>query len=82
MLGEIRNYLRRRGTASLREIAIHLDTPPEAAQLALDYWMKKGKVTIVHPACDTGCTGCPGDKEPLYRWVERERPVRFVIRDS
>jgi len=82
MLGEIRDYLRQRGTASLREIAIHFDTSPESARLALTYWMNKGKVQAIDPACDSNCSGCQGGTEPLYCWTEQEKPVRWYRRRS
>ncbi len=76
MLGEIRGYLRERGSASLREISLHFDTSTDAAELALTYWMNKGKVQLVTPSCDSDCTGCPGS-EALYCWTEPEKPIKW-----
>ncbi len=76
MLGEIRTYLKQRGTASLSDIATHFNTSPDAAELALGYWINKGKVRTIAPPCDSSCNGC-GAAEQLYQWVARETPVQW-----
>jgi len=44
LLGDIRNYLKQRGEATLQDVAIHFDITPDSARFALDYWQGKGKV--------------------------------------
>ena len=77
MLGEIRNYLKQRGPASLTEIATRFDVDTEAARLALDYWINKGKIRTIAPPCDSSpCNGCAG-AEHLYQWIEQEKQVQW-----
>ncbi|GEM_PF-838850 len=76
MLGELRSYLKQRGTASLSEIAAHFDTTPDAAELALGYWIRKGKVRAVAPPCSESCYGCT-ERERIYQWIMHERPVQW-----
>ena len=58
LLGEIRNYLQQRGSASLSDVATHFDIAPDTARFALDYWQQRGKVRAVNAACGSG--GCGG----------------------
>jgi len=76
MLGEIRAYLKQRETASLSEIATHFNTSPDAVELAVSYWINKGKIRAVAPPCNSSCTGCAG-AEQLYQWIEQEKPVQW-----
>ncbi len=68
MLGEIRNYLKRRGGATPGEISAHLGASEQATELALNYWINKGKIRIVTPPCGS-CNGCAGARQ-LYQWIE------------
>jgi len=70
MLTEIRDYLRARGQASLRDMAIHFDTDEEALRGALEHWIRKGKVRRL-PAGTTcsGCASCAPETIELYAWV-------------
>ncbi len=77
MLGDIRTYLKQRGPASLSEIATRFDVGTEAAKLALDYWINKGKIQTIAPPCDSGsCNGCAG-VEQLYQWIGPEKRVQW-----
>ncbi|HHH45706.1 MAG TPA: sugar metabolism transcriptional regulator [Thiotrichales bacterium] len=70
MLTEIRDYLRARGQASLRDMAIHFDTDEEALRGALDHWIRKGRVRRL-PSGTTcsGCSTCAPETIELYAWV-------------
>jgi len=77
-LGEIRNYIKRRGDSSLADVAIHFDISQEAAKFAIEYWIKKGKVQTQGIACGKSCGGCSNVTES-YQWVTNEHPVQWII---
>ncbi len=76
-LGEIRNYLKRRGDSSLADVATHFDISNEAAKFAIEYWIKKGKVEERGAACGSSCGGC-GSASESYQWVNDEHAIRWV----
>ncbi|MEE9351422.1 MAG: FeoC-like transcriptional regulator [Thiotrichaceae bacterium] len=76
MLGEIRHYLKKRDVATLSDVATRFDVSPEAAQLAVEYWMKQGKVKAVSAACGSSCGGC-GSANESYQWVDKMTPVTW-----
>lgn len=76
-LGEIRNYIQQRGESSLNDVAIHFDISKEAAKLALEYWIKKGKIAEQGASCGSSCNGC-GDADESYQWVTTEKIVRWL----
>ena len=82
LLGEIRDYLHKHGVASLRDVAVHFDITPDAAQFALNYWQRKGKVRAQASACSSGgCGGknCGGSEAAtVYEWVKRDIPLRWL----
>ncbi len=81
MLGEIRDYLQQRGSASLTDVATHFDISPDTAQFALNYWQRKGKVREQAAACSSGgCGGksCGGTRAATnYEWVKRDIPLHW-----
>lgn len=76
-LGEIRNYIKRRGDSSLADVATHFDISNEAAKLAIEYWIKKGKVEERGAACGSSCGGC-GSTSESYQWVNDGHAIRWV----
>lgn len=82
MLGEIRNYVKQHGTASLNDIALHFDIAPDTVRFAIDYWQRKGKIREQATAsCDSGgCGGCSSNSAPkaLYEWVKRDIPMQWT----
>jgi len=76
-LGEIRNYIKRRGDSSLTDVATHFDISSEAAKLAIEYWIKKGKVAERGAACGSSCGGC-GSASESYQWVNDEHAIRWI----
>ncbi len=76
-LGEIRNYIKKRGESSLVDVAIHFDISKEAAKLALEYWIKKGKITEQGASCGSSCNGC-GDADESYQWVKTEKIILWL----
>jgi len=76
-LGEIRNYIKRRGEASLSDVATHFDISKEAAKLALQYWIGKGKVKPQGASCGSSCGGC-GSAGDSYQWVSHEIKINWL----
>ncbi len=76
-LGEIRNYIKRRGDSSLVDVATHFDISNEAAKFAIEYWIKKGKVQEQGAACGSSCGGC-GSAGESYQWVNDEHAIHWV----
>jgi len=71
ILSDIRNYLQQRGQASLNDIAMHFDTPPEAVKGMLEIWIKKGRVQrhLANPSCGSSCSQCAPATTEIYEWV-------------
>ncbi len=78
-LGEIRNYIKDRGDSSLEDVATHFDISKEAAKLAIDYWIKKGKVNVKGAACGSNCGGC-GSASESYQWVKNEQTIQWFTK--
>lgn len=76
ILGEIREYLKKRRDANLNEIANHFDISQAAACFALDYWIDKGKVTKTSASCGSSCNSCNSAIEN-YQWIESGQEVGF-----
>lgn len=80
LLGEIRHYLQKRGTASVYDVATHFDIAQDTARFALNYWQRQGKVREQGGSCGSGCSGksCGGaEAAKLYEWVKRDIPLRW-----
>jgi hypothetical protein len=75
MLSTIGRYLERRHTASLADIAHHVDADPDAVEGMVDHWIRKGKVCEVPAACG-GCTHCDPATVKIYRWLDPPQPPR------
>ena len=76
ILGEIRDYLKKRSMATLTDVSTHFDVSDESASLAIDFWVKKGKVRAVQAACGSSCGSSCGSGSKQYQWIE-EIPVRW-----
>ncbi len=84
LLGEIRNYIQKRGAASVHDVATHFDIAQDTARFALNYWQKQGKVREQAAGCGTNaCSGknCGGSGAATnYEWVKRDIPLRWFKR--
>ncbi len=81
MLTSIREYLQSHDTASLTEIARHIDADPDAVRGMLDHWVRKGNVELVPIACG-GCTDCDPATIEIYRWQAQLRGVVSRVRSQ
>ena len=83
LLADIRHYLKQRKIASLEEVAIHFDITTDSAKFALNYWIKRGNVSVVGASCGSSCKGC-GTETNRYQWQTlkvmsiQNIPIKFV----
>lgn len=81
LLGEIRDYVKQRGSASLNDIALHFDITQDSVMFAIAYWQRKGKIREqADTSCGTGsCGGCASNNSPQvsYEWVGRNIPMQW-----
>ena len=69
ILREIRDYLQIRQRASLNDIALHFETPPDAIRPMLEQWINKGKVNRCDALKCNGCaSSCGAAQEESYEW--------------
>ena len=71
ILSDIKQYLIRRGSASLSDISLHFDADPNAVRGMLEQWIRKGKVSkqAAKAACGGGCNRCGLEGNEIYQWV-------------
>lgn len=73
ILSEIRKYLMKQGEATLLDLSVRFDTPPEAMRDILGHWVRKGRVgkRELHFPCGKACSGCcPASARESYFWVQ------------
>lgn len=72
ILAQLRDYLRTRGQASLRDLALHCDADPDAVRGMLEHWVRRGQVSqqALTGACGGGCTRCDQAAVEIYVWRE------------
>lgn len=71
ILSEIRHYLQQHGRVSLADIALHLDTPPEAVRGMLETLLRKGRIRrhLLNSACGSSCCKCDAAATEQYEWA-------------
>ena len=78
LLADIRSYLKKRKIISLEDVALHFDIAHYSANFALDYWVKRGKVSIIGTSCGASCKGC-GTEAKRYQWQEiNATPIQWL----
>jgi len=72
MLVAVRDYLRRRGQATLADVAHHFRLSPEVARQMLQVWERKGMVRrrAATAACGTACSQCDPASVEVWEWRE------------
>lgn len=83
ILSEIRDYVRERRQASLEEIALHVDSNPDAVRGMLERWIRKGRIrkTLKGPACGSSCGSCSSESTEIYEWIDakdRDRGLKRI----
>ncbi len=70
MLDRLADYLRRRGSASLSDIALYLDADESAVRQMLGFWERKGKVRALGSgaSCSGGCGRCALEARDYFAW--------------
>lgn len=77
-MSSVRDYLAERRRATLRDVALHFDTAPEAARQVLEQWRAKGRVEVLNSESACGksgaACGCCKGPEPVYVWLDMSVP--------
>ena len=82
ILAKLKARLRDRGQVSLAELALHVDSDPDAVRGMLELWIRKGRVRAVQSGetCG-GCTQCDPAANEVYQWIgdsEVSTPCRIA----
>ncbi|NQS91189.1 MAG: LuxR family transcriptional regulator [Chloroflexi bacterium] len=67
------------GAMSIRELARELDTSQDRVESMLDYWVRKGKITVSATHTDCGSCGVKGDCSFV---LEMPRVYELVAEES
>ena len=72
ILTQVRDYLKAKGQAPLRDMALEFGMEQDALRPILEQWVIKGKVAKLPSgtACGSGCNSCEPQTIELYQWVE------------
>jgi predicted metal-binding protein len=83
ILFKLRDYLQQRKTASLQDLAQHVQSDPEVVRSMLEQWIRKGRVyRIATTGSQCGnCTHCNPLTFELYSWQQEgiTTPVTTVL---
>ena len=85
LLGQIRDYVKTRGSVSLQDVMLHFDIAADTAEFALNYWLRKGKIHLQTASCSSGgcsSTRCSSSQSAQYNWAQRAMPLHFYPRQS
>ncbi len=72
ILTQVRDYLKQRGQAPLRDMALEFGMDQDALRPIVEQWISKGKVTKLPQgtACGGGCNSCAPETIELYQWID------------
>jgi len=72
ILTEIRDYLKLKGQAPLRDMALKFNMDQNALRPIIEQWIAKGKIEKLPQGTTCGgvCHGCEPETIELYRWTE------------
>lgn len=72
ILTDIKHYLMQCSFATLKDIALHFDSEPEAVRGMLEQWIRKGKVSRQRADDSCGnCCKCDVTTTEIYQWRDR-----------
>jgi len=71
ILTQVRDYLKQRGQAPLRDMALEFSMDQDALRPIVEQWVAKGKVEKMPEgsACGGGCNNCEPQSIELYQWI-------------
>lgn len=70
ILSQLSDYLKQQRRASVADLAMGLDTSPDALRAMLGTLERKGRVRkLAGPSCAGGCCKCDPAALELYEWV-------------
>ena len=72
ILTQIRDYLRQKGQAPLRDMALEFGMDQDALRPLLEQWVNKGKVEKLPSgtSCGGGCHSCAPETVEIYQWID------------
>jgi hypothetical protein len=74
MLSDIKQYLKQCHRATIGDLSLHFDTPPEAVRGMLSQWIRKGRIVRIETGpgrCGGGCPACNRATPPeIYEWQQ------------
>ena len=72
ILTQVRDYLKLKGQAPLRDMALEFGMDQEALRPIIEQWMTKGKVEKLPQGtgCGGGCNSCAPETIELYQWID------------
>lgn len=72
ILTQVRDYLKQKGQAPLRDMALEFGMQQDALRPIVEQWVAKGKVVKLPggTACGGGCNSCEPQTVELYQWIE------------
>jgi len=72
ILTQVRDYLKQRGQAPLRDMALEFNMDQEALRPIVEQWIAKGKLEKLPEgsACGDGCNSCEPQTIELYQWID------------
>ena len=72
ILTQVRDYLKHRRQAPLRDMALEFGMDQDALRPIIEQWVAKGKVEKLPEgsACGGGCNSCEPQTIELYQWID------------
>lgn len=72
ILTQVRDYLRQKGQAPLRDMALEFAMDQDALRPIIEQWISKGKVKKLPLGtnCGGGCSSCAPETIEIYQWLE------------
>lgn len=82
ILNDLKKYVKTRQQVSLKDISVHFDVEPEAVKGMLDFWVNKGRITLLPGAvaCTGGCSCSHRDDSEVYYWNQQFGDISIDIK--
>ena len=71
ILTDVRNYLREKGQAPLRDMALEFNMDQNALRPIVEQWVNRGKVQKLAQgtSCGSSCNACAPETIEIYQWL-------------